>query len=45
MSRNHGIVGSEKCNEEASQKGCETAETHFQGGCVLKNEEAKECAK
>ena len=39
------VVGSEKCNEEASQEGCETAETHFQGGYVLKNEEVEECAK
>ena len=39
------VVGSEKCSEEASQEGCKTAETHFQGGYVLKNEEVEECAK
>ena len=38
-------VENEKCNEEASQEGCETAETHFQGGYVLKSEGAEECAK
>ena len=39
------VVGSEKCNEEASPKECDTAETHFQGGYVLQNEEAEERAK
>ena len=39
------VVGSEKCNEEASQEGYETAETHFQGGYVLQNEEVEKCAK
>ena len=39
------VVGSEKWNEEASQDGCETAETHFQSRYVLKNEEVEECAK
>ena len=36
------VVGSEKCNEEASEEGYETAETHFQSRYVLKNEEAEE---
>ena len=39
------VVGSEKCNEEASQEGYETAETHFQNRYVLKNEEAEERVK
>ena len=39
------LVGSEKCNEEASEEGYETAETHFQSRYVLKNEEAEERVK
>ena len=39
------VVGSEKCNEEASPKGYQTAETHFQSRYVLKNEGAEEHAK
>ena len=39
------VVGSEKCNEEASQEGYETAETHFQSRYVLKNEQAEERVK
>ena len=39
------VVENEKGNEEASQEGCQTAETHFQGGYVVKNEGAEECAK
>ena len=39
------VVGSGKCNKEGSQKGCETAETHFQNRYVLKNEEAEERVK
>ena len=39
------VVGSEKCNEEASEEGYETAETHFQSRYVLKNEEAEERTK
>ena len=35
----------EKCNEEARQGGCQTVETHFQGGYVLKNEGVEERAK
>ena len=36
---------SEECNVEASQDtGYQTAETHFQGGYVLKNEGVEECA-
>ena len=39
------VVENEECNREASQEGCQTAETHFQGGYVVKNEGAEECAK
>ena len=35
------VVENEKGNEEASQEGCQTAETHFQGGYVVKNEGAE----
>ena len=38
------VVENEKCKEEASQERCQTAETHFQGGYVLKNEGAEEHA-
>ena len=39
------VMDSQVCNEQASQEGCQTAETHFQGGYVLKNEEAEERVK
>ena len=39
------VVQNEKCNEEASQEGYQTAETHLQDGYVLKNEGAEGCAK
>ena len=39
------LVENEKCDEETSQKGGQKAETHFQGGYVLKNEGVEECAK
>ena len=38
------VMDSQVCNEEASQGGYETDETHFQGGYVLKNEGVEECA-
>ena len=36
------VVDSQVCNEQASLEECQTAETHFQGGYVLKNEGAEE---
>lgn len=39
------VMDSQVCNEEASQEGSQTAETHFQDGYVLKNERVEECAK
>ena len=34
------VMESDECNKEASQEGYQTAETHFHGWYVLKNEGA-----
>ena len=39
------VVENKTCDEEASQEGHQTAQTHFQGGYVLENEGAEEHAK
>ena len=39
------VVESKECNKKAHQEGNQTAETHLQGGYVLKNEGAEKCAK
>ena len=39
------VMESKECDKKAHQDGNQTAETHLQGGYVLKNEGAEKCAK